>query len=40
MITSDPPTEISCVLSTIIHEVDRAGVHDAQIVVKQDEMAK
>ena len=38
-ITSDPLTQFSCVLSALIHDVDHAGVPNAQLVQEQAEVA-
>lgn len=39
-ITSDPLTQFSCVFSAIIHDVDHAGVPNAQLVLEQATVAE
>jgi hypothetical protein len=38
-ITSDPLTQFACVFSALIHDVDHAGVPNAQLVNENDELA-
>jgi 3'5'-cyclic nucleotide phosphodiesterase len=39
-ITSDPLTQFSCILSALIHDVDHAGVPNAQLVQERGEVAR
>jgi 3'5'-cyclic nucleotide phosphodiesterase len=39
-ITSDPLTQFSCILSALIHDVDHAGVPNAQLVQEGGEVAR